>query len=291
MTISQKLKVIWSSKQIASIMWKTLWLRMKSWLIPGTLSAINQQELWMIKGVDLSGSCSSFTPPINSTSLLNGIPLTPSMPATLQELLIQNDHHLLSKGTPCQNQLSSMTKTRQSRCLKKSWICDIQNQIIVFSTRFAELTATLILLNITQMAMSSETCWKLYRNTTHITLISQIHSLLNWSWFTISQQRQAKKKSETQSQKLFQAHYSFLTESSFQEHRFWASKVKLVLKMGDNIEGGFLLKQHLPYQSNTMTIVFPKLLKLSVINHTHSALATFEIRLAYDSSLKSQKPC
>ena len=180
-------------------------------------------------------------------SLLDGTPLTPSMPATLWKLLIQGNCHLLGKGTPHQNQQSSTTKTRQSGHLRKSWIHSIQNQAIAFSTRFTGLTVTLILPGITQMAMSSRTHWKLYRNTMCVTLTSQVHSLLNWSWFTISQQEQAKRKSRMQSQRLFQAHYSFLTESSFWEHRFWALRAKLTLKMEDNVGGGSSSKQHLPH--------------------------------------------
>ena len=137
---------------------------MKSWLILRTLSVINQWELWTIKGVNLSESCSNSTSFTSLMSFLNDIPLTPFMPVILWELLIQDNCHLLNKGTPCWNQLSSMTKTRQNECLKKFWICDIQNQIIAFSTKFTELTVTLILSNITQMIMSSEMYWKLYRN-------------------------------------------------------------------------------------------------------------------------------
>ena len=133
----------------------------------------------MIRGMDLSEFCSSSTSPISSTSLLNSTPLTFFISATLQELSIQNNHHLLSKGTPHQNQLSSTTKTRQSRCLKRFWICNIQNQVVIFSTRFTELTATLILSDITQMAMSFKTHWKLYRNIIYITLTNQICNLLN----------------------------------------------------------------------------------------------------------------
>ena len=139
--------------------------------------------------------------------------------------------------------------------------------------------------------MSFKTCWKLYRNTTHIILTSQVHSLLNWNWFIISQQKQAERKSRTQSQRLFQAHYSFFIGSSFQEHKFWALRAKLVLKMRGNVEGGSSLKQCLFCWDNITAVVFPKQLKLNVINHTHSALAAFEIELTYDSSLKLWKPC
>ena len=131
---------------------------------------------------------------------------------------------------------------------------------------------------------------KLYRNIIHNTLINQICSLLNWSWFVISQQRQIKRKSKTQSQKLFQTYYFSLTESSFQEHSFWASRIKLVLKMKDNVEGSFLLKQHLSHQNNIMIVVFLKQLELNVINCAHLALTFSEIRLVCGSSLKSQKP-
>ena len=141
------------------------------------------------------------------------------------------------------------------------------------------------------MAISSRTCLKSYRNIMHNILTSQVHSLLNQGWFTISQQGQVKRKFRTQSQKLFQAHYFFFTESSFQEHSFWASKMKLALKMKGNVEGGFSSKQCLFYQDNITAVVFPKWLKLGVINHTHSALISFKIRLACDFSLKPQKFC
>ena len=124
----------------------------------------------MIKGVDLSESCSSFISSISSTSLLNGMPLTPFMSVILQELLIQSNCYLLSKGTFCWNQLSLITKTRQSGCLKRFWIYDIQNQTVTFSTKFTELTVTLILPGIMQMIMSFKMCQKLYRNITYIIL-------------------------------------------------------------------------------------------------------------------------
>ena len=201
----------------------------------------------MTRSVNLSESYSSSTSPTSLMSLLNDMPLTPFMPATLLELPIQSNHHLLGKGTPCQNQQSSMMKTRQSGHLRRSWIHDIQNQAVTFSTRFADLTVTLILPDITQIVMNSRTYSKLYRNIMCNTLTNQICSLLNWSWFIISQQRQAERKSRMWSQKLFQAHYSFLIGSSFQEHSFWTSGMKFVLKMKNNVESSSSLKQHLPY--------------------------------------------
>ena len=173
---------------------------MKLWLIFRILSVTNLQKLWIIKSVNLLEFYSFF---INLTSLLNGTPLTSFMSVILQELLIQSNHHLLSKGTPCWNQQSSTMKIRQSGCLKKSWIHNIQDQIIVFNTRFTELTVTLILSGITWTVMSSRMHWKLNRNTTHNILTSQVCSLLSWNWFIISQQEQAKGKFKTQSQRLF----------------------------------------------------------------------------------------
>ena len=58
-----------------------------------------------------------------------------------------------------------------------------------------------------------------------------------------------------------------------------------------NVEGDSSSKQYLFCQGNITAVVFPKQLKLSVTNCTHSALTSFEIRLACDSLLKSQKPC
>ena len=57
------------------------------------------------------------------------------------------------------------------------------------------------------------------------------------------------------------------------------------------VGGGSLSKQRLPHQGNITAVVFPKWLKLSVISHAHSALTSFEIKLAYGSLLKSQKSC
>ena len=190
---------------------------MKSWSISKILSVTNLQGLWMTRDVNLSESYSSSTPPTSLISPLNGIPLTSSMLATLQELLIQSNHHLLSKGTPHQSQQSSTTKTRQSGCLRRSWIHDIQDQAIAFSTRFTDLVVILILPGITQTVMSFRTCPKPYMNITRNTPTSQVHSLLDWSWFTISQQGQAKKKSRTQSQRSFQTHYSSFTGFSFEK--------------------------------------------------------------------------
>ena len=188
---------------------------MKSWSISEILSVIDLQGLWMTRDVDLSGFYSNFTPFISLMSFLNGMLLTSFMLMILQELLIQSNHHLLGKGTPCQSWQSSMTKIRQSGCLRRSWIHNIQDQAVTFSTKFIGLTVTLILPGIMQTVTSSRTCLKLYMNIMCDILTNQVHSLLNWSWFTINQQRQAKRKSGTQSQRLFQAHYSFLTESSF----------------------------------------------------------------------------
>ena len=131
--------------------------------------------------MDLSEFCSNFISFTNLISLLNGILLTFSMSVILWELLIQGDCHLLGKGTPCWNWLSLMMKTRQSGCLKRFWICDIQNQIVAFSTRFIELTVILILFDIMQMVISFKTCWKFYRNIMCVILTNQIHNLLNWS--------------------------------------------------------------------------------------------------------------
>ena len=139
--------------------------------------------------------------------------------------------------------------------------------------------------------MSFEMHQKFYRNITHIILTNQIYSLLNWNWFIISQQKQTERKSGMWFWRLFQIHYFFLTEFSFQKHRFWASRTKLMLKMRGNVEGSFSLKQYLLYWGNITAIVFLKQLKLSVINHAHSVLISFEIRFVYGFSLKSQKPC
>ena len=67
--------------------------------------------------------------------------------------------------------------------------------------------------------------------------------------------------------------------------------MKLVLRMKGNVEMGSSSKQCLPHQSNITAVVFSKQLKLGVTNYTHSALISFEIRLACGSSLKPQKPC
>ena len=159
---------------------------MKSWLIFKTLSIINLQKFWMTKDVNLSEFYSSSIPSTSLMFPLNNMSLTSFMLATLLELLIQSDHHLLGKGTPHQNQQSSMMKTRQSGCLRRSWIHNIQNQVITFSIRFADLIVILILSGITQMAMSFRMCQKLYKNIMHIILTNQIYSLLNWIWFVIS---------------------------------------------------------------------------------------------------------
>ena len=177
-------------------------------------------------------------------SLLNNMSLTLFMLAILQELLIQSNHHLLGKGTPCWNWQSSTMRIRQSGYLRRFWIHNIQDQAVTFNTRFAGLIVILILSGIMQMAMSSGTCLKPYMNIMCDTLISQVHSLLNQSWFAISQQGQAERKSEMWSQRLFQAHYSFLTGSSFQEHSFWALRTKLTLKMGGNVGGDTSLRQY-----------------------------------------------
>ena len=83
----------------------------------------------------------------------------------------------------------------------------------------------------------------------------------------------------------------FFTGFNFQKHSLWALKIKLTLKMRGNIEGGFLLKQCLPCWGNIMTEVFSKQLELNVFNYTYSVLTSFKIKLIYDFSLKSQKPC
>ena len=93
------------------------------------------------------------------------------------------------------------------------------------------------------------------------------------------------------SQRLFQTHYSFLTGSSFQKHDFWVSRTKLALKMRGNVESSSLLKQHLFCWGNITAVVFPKQLKLSVINCAHSVLTSSGIRLACGSLLKPQKLC
>ena len=234
---------------------------------------------------------SNFTPSISLTSLLNNTSLTSFMLVILLELLIQSNHHLLSKGIPCWNQQSSTMKIRQSGHLKRFWIHNIQNQIIIFNTKFADLIVILILSDIMQIAINFRIYWKLYMNIICNILTNQICSLLNQNWFIINQPGQAERKSETWFQKLFQTHYSVLTESSFQKHSFWALRTKLMLKMESNVEGDFSLKQHLPHWGNITAVVFLKWLKLNVINCTHSTLTSFKIRLTYDSSLKSLKPC
>ena len=144
----------------------------------------------MIKDVNLSEFYNSFIFFISLIFLLNGTSLTFFMLIILQELLIQSNHHLLGKRTLCWSWQSSMTKTRQSECLRKFWICDIQNQVVIFNTKFTSLTVTLILSSITQTATSFRTCLKFYINIICDTLTSQVCSLLNWSWFVISQQGQ-----------------------------------------------------------------------------------------------------
>ena len=120
----------------------------------------------MTKNINFSEFYSSFISFINLMSLLNDMPLIPFMSATLLELLIQSNYHLLGKGTPHQNQQLLMMKIRQSEHLRKFWIYNIQNQAAAFSTRFAELITTLILSDIMQTVMSFRTHWKLYKNIT-----------------------------------------------------------------------------------------------------------------------------
>ena len=159
---------------------------MKSWSISETLSVIDLQGLWITKDVNFSEFYSSFISFINLMFLLNDISLTSFILMTLQKLLIQNNHHLLSKGTLCWSQQSSMMKTRQSGCLRRSWIHDIQDQAVAFNTKFTDLIVILILPGITQMATNSRMCLKFYMNIMCNILTNQIHSLLNWSWFAIS---------------------------------------------------------------------------------------------------------
>ena len=187
---------------------------MKSWLILKILSVTDLQRLWIIKSVNLSEFYSSFISFINLMFFLNDTSLIFFMLATLQKLLIQNDCHLLGKEIPHQSQQSLIMKIRQSECLRRFWICDIQNQTVIFSIRFADLIVILILSGIIQMIMNSEMHLKFYMNITHNILTNQVCSLLNQSWFAISQQGQAEKKSRTQFWRLFQAHYFSLTESS-----------------------------------------------------------------------------
>ena len=59
------------------------------------------------------------------------------------------------------------------------WIYNIQDQAVAFNTKFTDLIVILILSDITQMAMSSEMCWKPYKSIMHDILTNQIHSLLN----------------------------------------------------------------------------------------------------------------
>ena len=169
----------------------------------------------MTKSINLSEFYSSSTSFISLTSLLNDTSLTLSMLVTLLELSIQSNHHLPGKGTPCQNQQSSTTKIRQSGHLRRFWIHNIQDQTVTFSTKFTGLIVILILPGITQTAMSFRTHLRFYMNIMCDTLTSQVHSLLNQSWFVISQQGQTERKSKTQSQRSFQTHYSSLTGSSF----------------------------------------------------------------------------
>ena len=140
----------------------------------------------MTKDVNLLKFYNSFTSFINLMSLLNGMPLISFMPVTLLKLLIQSDHHLLNKETPCWNQQLSMTKTRQNGCLRRFWIYNIQNQTVIFNTRFADLIVILILFNIMLMMTSFKMCLKFYMNIMCDILTNQVHSLLNWSWFAIS---------------------------------------------------------------------------------------------------------
>ena len=148
-------------------------------------------------------------------SPLNDTSLTSFMLVILLELLIQSNHHLLSKGTPCQNQQSSIMKIRQSGCLRRFWIHNIQNWVVTFSTKFINLIAILILFNITQTVINFKTHLKLYMNIICNISTNQVCSLLNWSWFAISQQRQAEKKSRIWFQRSSQTHYSSLTGFSF----------------------------------------------------------------------------
>ena len=57
------------------------------------------------------------------------------------------------------------------------------------------------------------------------------------------------------------------------------------------VGGGSSLKWCLPCRGNITAVVFPKRLELGVTSCAHSALTSLGIRLAYGSSLKSQKPC
>ena len=159
---------------------------MKLWSTFKILSAINLQGLWIIKDMNLLEFYSSFISFISLIFLLNDTSLTPFILAILLELLIQSNHHLLGKGTLCQNQQSSTTKIRQSGHLRRFWIHNIQNQTVIFSIKFINLIVTLILLGIMQTAMNFRICQRLYMNIMHNTLINQICSLLNWSWFIIS---------------------------------------------------------------------------------------------------------
>ena len=133
----------------------------------------------MIKDMNLSEFYSSFISSTNLISFLNDILLKSFMSVILLELLIQSNCYLLGKGTLYQNQQSSMTKTRQSGCLRRFWIYDIQNQVITFSIKFTDLTVTLILSDIMQTVMNFRTHLKFYRNIMYDTLTNQIHSLLN----------------------------------------------------------------------------------------------------------------
>ena len=126
----------------------------------------------MTKDINLSGFYSSFTSFTNLMSFLNDISLTFFISAILLKLSIQSNHHLLSKGTPCQNLQSSMTKIRQSEHLRRSWIYNIQDQTVIFNIKFVDLNVTLILFNITQTVINFRTHLKLYRNIMHNILIS-----------------------------------------------------------------------------------------------------------------------
>ena len=140
----------------------------------------------MIKNINLLKFYNSFIFFINLIFFLNGIPLIFFMLTILLKLLIQSNCYLLSKETLCQNQQSSMTKTKQSECLRKFWICNIQNQTVVFNIKFINLIVILILSNITQIIINFKMCLKFYINIVHNILTNQIHSLLNWSWFAIN---------------------------------------------------------------------------------------------------------
>ena len=137
--------------------------------------------------MNLSKFYSSFTSFTSLMFSLNGISLISFMLAILLKLLIQSNHHLLGKGIPCWNQQSSATKIRQSECLRRFWIYNIQNQTVIFSIKFINLIIILILSGITQTAINFRMHLKFYMNIMCDILTSQVCSLLNWSWFIISQ--------------------------------------------------------------------------------------------------------